>query len=171
MIGRYGNKPSGRRSAPAQPDILCVQEALEGQVKYLEATLPGHRRVGAGRDDGRSAGEHCAIYFDGDRFEPLGEGTFWLEEPADEPPAPADAGPQTDLHLGAAARPLQWPYPPRLQHPPLPDGAGPPAGRTHHSGADRRGRPRPTPCSSRAISTHPQAPPAVRFSPRPGWRP
>ena len=26
--------------------------------------LPGHRRVGVGRDDGRSAGEHCAIFFD-----------------------------------------------------------------------------------------------------------
>jgi endonuclease/exonuclease/phosphatase family metal-dependent hydrolase len=78
----------------ARPDILCVQEALEGQVKFLEATLPRHRRVGAGRDDGRSAGEHCAIYFDGDRFEPIEEGTFWLEEPADEPPGRFTLGPK-----------------------------------------------------------------------------
>ena len=78
----------------AGPDILCVQEALEGQVKYLEATLPGHRRVGAGRDDGRSAGEHCAIYFDGDRFELLGNGTFWLEEPVNEPPGRLKLGPK-----------------------------------------------------------------------------
>jgi endonuclease/exonuclease/phosphatase family metal-dependent hydrolase len=78
----------------AWPDILCVQEALEGQVKYLEVILPGYRRVGAGRDDGRSAGEHCAIYIDGSRFELLGEGTFWLEEPTDQPPGWWKLGPK-----------------------------------------------------------------------------
>jgi endonuclease/exonuclease/phosphatase family metal-dependent hydrolase len=78
----------------AGPEILCVQEALPGQVKFLEAALPGHRRVGAGRDDGRSAGEHCAIYFDGGRFAALGGGTFWLEEPADEPPGRWAPGPK-----------------------------------------------------------------------------
>jgi endonuclease/exonuclease/phosphatase family metal-dependent hydrolase len=41
--------------------------------------------VGVGRDDGQSAGEHCAIYFDGDRFERLDTDTFWLEEPCDRP--------------------------------------------------------------------------------------
>ena len=78
----------------AGPDILCVQEALDGQVKFLEAELPNHRRVGVGRDDGRSAGEYCAIYFDADRFEPLDGGTFWLEEPADEPPDDPALGPK-----------------------------------------------------------------------------
>jgi endonuclease/exonuclease/phosphatase family metal-dependent hydrolase len=70
-----------------KPDILCVQEALEEQVRFLAKILPGHRRVGVGRDDGRSAGEHCSILFDRTRFEELGSGTFWLEEPADIPPA------------------------------------------------------------------------------------
>jgi endonuclease/exonuclease/phosphatase family metal-dependent hydrolase len=41
--------------------------------------------VGVGRDDGQSAGEHCAIYFDRDRFERLDDDTFWLEEPGDRP--------------------------------------------------------------------------------------
>jgi endonuclease/exonuclease/phosphatase family metal-dependent hydrolase len=72
--------------AGTKPDILCVQEALEGQGTFLAALLPGHRRVGVGRDDGRSAGEHCFISFDHTRFEELGGGTFWLEEPADAPP-------------------------------------------------------------------------------------
>jgi endonuclease/exonuclease/phosphatase family metal-dependent hydrolase len=73
----------------ARPDVLCVQEARPGQVAFLEEVLPGHRRVGVGRD-GPSAGEHCAIYFDRDRFEEIGGGTFWLEGPADEPrPGPA----------------------------------------------------------------------------------
>jgi endonuclease/exonuclease/phosphatase family metal-dependent hydrolase len=76
------------------PDILCVQEALPGQVASIAEMLPAHRRVGVGRDDGRSSGEHCAIYFDGRRFEELDGGTFWLEEPADEPPSTTLMGPK-----------------------------------------------------------------------------
>jgi endonuclease/exonuclease/phosphatase family metal-dependent hydrolase len=76
------------------PDILCVQEALEGQVRDIAAMLPGHGHVGAGRDDGRSAGEQCAIFFDRERFEELDGGTFWLEEPADLPPSRTTFGPK-----------------------------------------------------------------------------
>jgi endonuclease/exonuclease/phosphatase family metal-dependent hydrolase len=68
------------------PDILCVQEALEEQVQGLANVLSGHGRVGIGRDDGRLAGEFCAIFFDRGRFEELDSGTFWLEEPTAEPP-------------------------------------------------------------------------------------
>ncbi len=68
-----------------RPDILCVQEALPQQVEFLERMLPTHCRVGVGRDDGRSAGEHCAILFERDRFEKVDDGTFWLEEPCDRP--------------------------------------------------------------------------------------
>ena len=73
--------------AATKPDIVCVQEALEEQGKYLAELLPGYRREGVGRDDGRSAGEHCSIFFDRTRFDELGGGTFWLEEPADRPAA------------------------------------------------------------------------------------
>ena len=68
-----------------RPDILCVQEALEQQLEFLAGVLPGHHRVGVGRDDGRRAGESCAIYFDRNRFLELGAGTFWLEDPVDVP--------------------------------------------------------------------------------------
>jgi endonuclease/exonuclease/phosphatase family metal-dependent hydrolase len=68
----------------ARPDILCVQEATPEQVAFLEGTLPGHRRVGVGRD-GESGGEHCAIYFNRQRFAEIGGNTFWLEEPIDQP--------------------------------------------------------------------------------------
>jgi endonuclease/exonuclease/phosphatase family metal-dependent hydrolase len=71
----------------AQPDILCVQEARPGQVAYLERIMPGHERIGVGRDDGSARGEHCAIYFDHSRFERLAERTFWLHEPIDTPRA------------------------------------------------------------------------------------
>jgi endonuclease/exonuclease/phosphatase family metal-dependent hydrolase len=70
----------------AQPDILCVQEATPEQVAFLEETLPGHQRVGIGRD-GESGGEHCAIFFRRDRFEAIRGNTFWLEEPIDQPRA------------------------------------------------------------------------------------
>ena len=74
------------RAALAQilPDILCVQEATPEQVAYLEQSLPGHRRVGIGRD-GESGGEHCAIYFNRERFEEGIGSTFWLEDPTDRP--------------------------------------------------------------------------------------
>jgi endonuclease/exonuclease/phosphatase family metal-dependent hydrolase len=68
----------------AGPDLLCVQEAVAEQVAFLEEALPGHRRVGVGREGG-SAGEHCAIYFNRHRFEEVDGGTFWLEEPVDQP--------------------------------------------------------------------------------------
>ena len=71
--------------AAARPDILCVQEALEEQLEFLAGVFPGHERVGVGRDDGRRAGEQCAIFFDRKRFLELGGGTFWLEEPVEEP--------------------------------------------------------------------------------------
>jgi endonuclease/exonuclease/phosphatase family metal-dependent hydrolase len=71
--------------AQARPDVLCVQEARPGQVAFLEQALPGHERIGVGRDDGHQGGEHCAIFFDRARFERLDGGTFWLEEPIDTP--------------------------------------------------------------------------------------
>ena len=70
----------------ARPDILCVQEATPQQVKFLEDSLPDHRRVGIGRD-GESGGEHCAIYFNRQRFAAIDGNTFWLEEPIDQPRA------------------------------------------------------------------------------------
>jgi endonuclease/exonuclease/phosphatase family metal-dependent hydrolase len=68
-----------------QPDILCVQEATPEQVAFLDKTLPAHRRVGGGRDDGKAQGEHCAICFHRQRFDELAGDTFWLEEPIDQP--------------------------------------------------------------------------------------
>jgi endonuclease/exonuclease/phosphatase family metal-dependent hydrolase len=70
----------------AKPDILCVQEATPEQVAFLEESLPGHRRVGIGRD-GEAGGEHCAIYFSRQRFKEIAGNTFWLEEPIDQPRA------------------------------------------------------------------------------------
>jgi endonuclease/exonuclease/phosphatase family metal-dependent hydrolase len=67
----------------ARPDILCVQEATPQQVAFLEETLADHRRAGIGRDG--PGGEHCAIFFNQQRFAQLAGDTFWLEEPTDQP--------------------------------------------------------------------------------------
>ena len=125
--------------AGTMPDILCVQEALDAQAREIAGMLPGHHRVGVGRDDGRSGGEHCAIYFDGGRFEELGSGTFWLEEPADEPPLGTAFGPKricTWVRL--RDRRTARCFPP-LQPPPVPHGFGPAGCGPTDPGTDRRG--------------------------------
>jgi endonuclease/exonuclease/phosphatase family metal-dependent hydrolase len=76
------------------PEILCVQEALHEQVTALANLLAGHGHIGVGRDDGRSAGEYCAVFFDRGRFEEREGGTFWLEEPAAVPPQNTRFGPK-----------------------------------------------------------------------------
>lgn len=60
------------------PDILCVQEALDSQVRDLRDGLVSYAHRGVGRDDGASRGEYCAVFFDETRFECLSDSTIWL---------------------------------------------------------------------------------------------
>ena len=69
----------------AKPDILCTQEALDGQVEFLAKVVASHGHAGVGRDDGKKQGEHCAIFYDQKRFELLDGGTFWLSDTPDQP--------------------------------------------------------------------------------------
>lgn len=69
----------------ADPDVLGVQEAYCNQVEELDAALPGHSAYAVGRDDGATAGEHCAVYYRTDRFELLNAGTFWLSHTPETP--------------------------------------------------------------------------------------
>ena len=66
-------------------DIICFQEALPGQIAFFEALFPRHDRYGLGRDDGKSGGEHCPIFFDRERFEFTDSGTFWLSPTPETP--------------------------------------------------------------------------------------
>lgn len=66
-------------------DIFGGQELLHNQVKGLEHHLPGFTWHGAGRDDGREAGEYSPIFFKKDKFRLLHKGTFWLSESPDKP--------------------------------------------------------------------------------------
>jgi endonuclease/exonuclease/phosphatase family metal-dependent hydrolase len=52
-----------------QADIFNVQEALPEQIDDLVSSFPDFDHVGVGRDDGKRAGEHLAIFFRKARFE------------------------------------------------------------------------------------------------------
>ncbi|HEU4852877.1 MAG TPA: endonuclease/exonuclease/phosphatase family protein [Telluria sp.] len=71
-------------------DVFATQEALPGQVDEL-AGMQEYAYVGAGRDDGKRAGEHAAIFFRRARFELLRNGDFWLSETPDRPSMGWDA--------------------------------------------------------------------------------
>jgi endonuclease/exonuclease/phosphatase family metal-dependent hydrolase len=62
------------------PDIFGIQEGLKEQVSYLDEFLQPYTFIGVGRDDGKSKGEYCAIFYNKDKFQLLGEDTFWLSE-------------------------------------------------------------------------------------------
>ena len=60
--------------------ILGVQEALYDQMMDLSERLKTFRYVGVGRDDGKTAGEYSAIFYDTTRLKLLQTQTFWLSE-------------------------------------------------------------------------------------------
>lgn len=66
-------------------DVLGVQEALKNQLDDISAALPQLACYGKGRDDGKDAGEHSAIYYRKDKFKLLKSGDFWLSETPDKP--------------------------------------------------------------------------------------
>lgn len=68
-----------------QFDVLGTQEGLPRQISDLDSLLPGYAHYGAGRDDGKNAGEHAAIFFKKDRFTLVDKGDFWLSETPGKP--------------------------------------------------------------------------------------
>lgn len=65
-------------------DLFGTQEALRDQLNDV-AELTEFAFLGAGRDDGKEAGEHSAIFYRKDRFKVLQSGNFWLSETPDKP--------------------------------------------------------------------------------------
>lgn len=74
-----------------QFDIIGTQEGLKHQLEQLQTLLPAYQYFGVGRDDGRSAGEHAAIFIRKDRFEKLDGGDFWLSTTPEKPGKAWDA--------------------------------------------------------------------------------
>lgn len=67
------------------PDLVGLQEAQRGQLQDLQRLLPGYAWFGQPRSDGGPGDEHSAILYRTDRFELLGQGTFWLSETPEVP--------------------------------------------------------------------------------------
>ena len=66
-------------------DIFGTQEGKYNQLQQLKAALPGYDYTGIGRDDGKRAGEHSAIFYKTDKFDLLKHGDFWLSTVTDRP--------------------------------------------------------------------------------------
>lgn len=93
---RYNNTGDGMNAWPNRKeqvkaliryhefDLFGTQEGLIGQLNDL-AEMDEYAFVGAGRDDGKQAGEHSAIFYRKDRFKLLENGNFWLSETPERP--------------------------------------------------------------------------------------
>jgi endonuclease/exonuclease/phosphatase family metal-dependent hydrolase len=66
-------------------DILGTQEGLSHQLIHLKELRPGYNYIGVGRDDGKDAGEHSAIFYKRDKYEVLDHGDFWLSPVTNRP--------------------------------------------------------------------------------------
>jgi len=67
------------------PDLLGTQETLAFQRDFLAERMTEYTAFGAGRDDGKEAGEMAALFYRSDRFEKLEGDHFWLSETPDVP--------------------------------------------------------------------------------------
>ncbi|GAA4438401.1 endonuclease/exonuclease/phosphatase family protein [Ravibacter arvi] len=65
-------------------DLFGTQEGLRHQLDDI-TRMRDYRYTGSGRDDGKKAGEHSAIFYKRDRFRLLDEGDFWLRETPETP--------------------------------------------------------------------------------------
>ena len=72
-------------------DIFGTQEGFRNQLNDIKKALPEYEFYGAGRDDGKEAGEHSAIFYRKSRFTLLKNGDFWLSETPDQPSKGWDA--------------------------------------------------------------------------------
>jgi endonuclease/exonuclease/phosphatase family metal-dependent hydrolase len=89
---RYNNSGDGENAWPNRreqvyalikaqdPDLLGMQEVLNGQLNDLKANVPGYTSLGVGRDDGKTAGEYSPIWFRTARFRVDTSGTFWFSD-------------------------------------------------------------------------------------------
>lgn len=65
-------------------DIMGTQEGFKGQLDDI-GRLKEYVYSGSGRDDGKSAGEHSAIFYKKDRFKLIKSGDFWFSESPEKP--------------------------------------------------------------------------------------
>lgn len=79
-------------------DIFGTQEGFKSQLEDLKRDLPGYDYIGIGREDGKDAGEHSAIFYNTDIFSLVDKGDFWLSETPDKPGLGWDAAFPASAH-------------------------------------------------------------------------
>jgi endonuclease/exonuclease/phosphatase family metal-dependent hydrolase len=72
-------------------DIFGTQEGLKNQLDDISNALTQYSRYGVGRDDGKTKGEHSAIFYKKDEFSLLNKGDFWLSQTPGKPSLGWDA--------------------------------------------------------------------------------
>ncbi len=65
-------------------DVFGTQEGFIHQINDI-LEVEAYNYVGVGRDDGKDAGEHSAIFYKKDRFTVLDKGNYWLSETPEVP--------------------------------------------------------------------------------------
>ena len=68
-------------------DIFGLQEVLQHQLLHVQKALPEYRYIGVGREDGKTKGEYCPLFYDLAKWtaDTDEQGTFWLSETPDIP--------------------------------------------------------------------------------------
>ncbi|MGZ2369719.1 endonuclease/exonuclease/phosphatase family protein [Ancylomarina sp. YFZ004] len=67
-----------------QPDIIATQEGLNKQISYIDSALTDYDYVGIGREDGKTKGEYCAIFYNTEKYKIIRQSTFWLSDTPDK---------------------------------------------------------------------------------------
>ncbi|TWD79787.1 endonuclease/exonuclease/phosphatase family metal-dependent hydrolase [Kribbella amoyensis] len=80
--------------AALDAEVVGLQEVLPDQLEYLRERFAGWEIVGAGRDDGVSAGEHSAVMVKSGAWRIESHETRWLSA---EPAVPGSVGWDADL--------------------------------------------------------------------------
>lgn len=72
-------------------DIFGTQECFIHQLEDMKKALSEYDYIGVGRDNGKTKGEHSAIFYRTDKFEVIDKGDFWMSETPDVPSKGWDA--------------------------------------------------------------------------------
>ncbi|MFI2741524.1 endonuclease/exonuclease/phosphatase family protein [Zhouia sp. PK063] len=74
-----------------QPDVFGTQEGLKHQLDFIKSQLNSYTYFGVGRDDGKDAGEHSAIFYNTTKLKLYKSGNFWLSPTPEKPSKGWDA--------------------------------------------------------------------------------
>ena len=67
-----------------QPNIIGMQEVVNGQLNYLVTNLLNFSSIGVGREDGKEKGEYSPILYDTKLLKVVKSSTFWLSDTPDK---------------------------------------------------------------------------------------